>query len=215
LLETLRAALEAPSPDRGRAETVALAQLALDRFARDCDERRAPVSVALLDAWFALGDQLNDPPPAPRLGETWVDLVPTAPVDLGSREELVRFDDWLALVGTLQTFALEELQRFGFPERQHHIVAAFVTEASQPRRETEELVERILERIRMLVPAYAPAARQAQALASRPDPWFEVRFETHARRRRPAIGDRKLVERVLRDLGDAGYSPESPRSSRR
>jgi hypothetical protein len=34
----------------------------------------------------------------------------------------------------------------------------------------------------------------------RDETWFEVCFETHARRPEPAAADRTLVDRVLRDL---------------
>jgi hypothetical protein len=180
-----------------------LAALVLERTVERWDDARVTVSVAALEAWFVLAARLLEPPPAPRLGSRWIELVPTEPIDVESRGELVRFDEWLALVGVLRAFAPDDLDRFGFPEQQHGVFAAFVEDvASRPSHEADELVERILRRIRRFAPAYALAADHArQALAAQDEPWFEVRFETHPRRPEPALSDRTLVDRVLRDLG--------------
>jgi hypothetical protein len=145
---------------------------------------------------------LAEPPPAPGIARTWIELLPTEPVGLGSREEVVRFDEWLALADVLRAFAPEDLERFQFPERQHHVFAAFVIAARESPPETEEPVTQVLYRIRRVAPAYAPAAVQAtQALTTKDEPWFDVRFESHLRRPEPAPIDRILVDRVLRDLG--------------
>jgi hypothetical protein len=202
LLDALAAALNAWLSDRARAEAEALARVALEKLAAKWDDTHAPIPVAALQAWFALAGSVFDPPPAPRLGPTWIDLVPTEAVDLASRSDLVRLDEWLALADLLAFHAPAELERFGFPERQDHVLGRFVMDAAAPAPdETEELVTRILRRISRLVPAYGAAAYDAaEAVAVRPDPWFEVRFETHPRRPEPARSDRRLVERVLRDL---------------
>jgi hypothetical protein len=159
------------------------------------------LAVAALEAWFALASRLPQPPPAPGVARTWIELLPTDRVDLRSREDLVRFDEWLALADVLLAFAPDELERFDFPDRHDPVFAAFVVAATQPPDETEALVAQILSRIRRVAPAYAPAAAQVtHALAAKAEPWFEVRFETHPRRPEPAPTDRNLVERVLRDL---------------
>lgn len=203
LLEALAAALTAAVPYQVSGEAHALARLALERLAAKWDDARAPVSAAALEAWFALAAGVFDSPPAPRLGPSWIDLLPTEPVDLASRRDLVRFDEWLGLAGVLASFAPEELERFGFPRRQDHVFARFVVDASaRPSDETEDLVTRILGRIHRLVPAYGPAVHDAvEAVASQPDPWFDVRFDTHPRRPEPMPSDRLVVQRVLRDLG--------------
>jgi hypothetical protein len=205
LLESLDAALDADLAGRARAEAGAVARLVLERLAAAWDDRHVTLSVATLEAWFAVASQLPEPPTAPELGRTWIELLPTEAVDLGSRAELVRFDEWLALAGVLGAFAPQELERFQFPRQQQDVFAAFVTDATTQRPdEAEELVTRILKRIRRVAPAYAPAAAHATAtlaLAAQDEPWFEVRFETHPRRPEPTPTDRTLVERVLRDLG--------------
>jgi hypothetical protein len=203
LLEALEVALGASMPGRVRAEAQALARLTLEKLAAKWDDARAPVPVAALEGWFTLAARMFEPPPAPRLGPSWIDLLPTEAVDLTSRADLVRFDDWLALADVLASFAPYELERLGFPQRQDHVFARFVLDAAaRAPEETEELVTRILRRIRTLVPAHSPAAHDAVgAVASRPDPWFEVEFETHPRRWEPRLSDQVLVERVLRDLG--------------
>jgi hypothetical protein len=202
LLESLDAALDADLPDRTRVETAALAALALERLAAAWDARHLTLAVAALETWFALASRVPEPPPAPGLARSWIELLPTEPVDLGSREEVVRFDEWLALADVLRAFAPEELERYEFPERQHHVVAAFVIAATKSPPEAEELVTQVLNRIRGVAPAYAPAAVQAtQALTAKGEPWFEVRFETHLPRPEQTPTDRTLVERVLRDLG--------------
>jgi hypothetical protein len=202
LLESLGAALDADLPDRMRAETAALAALTLERLAAAWDARHLTLAVAALEAWFALASRLREPPPAPGVAGTWIELLPTGPVYLGSREEIIRFDEWLALADVLRAFAPEELERFEFPERQRHVFAAFVSAATKPPPEAEDVVTHVLNRIRRVAPAYAPGAvRATRALAAKDEPWFEVRFETHVRRPDPAPSDRTLVERVLRDLG--------------
>jgi hypothetical protein len=200
LLKTLGAALEAELLDRARAEAAALAALTLERLAGTWDDQRATLSVAALAEWFALAALLPEPPRWPRLDRTWIELLPTQPVDIHSREELVRFDDWLALAEILSAFAPHELERLGFPLQYHDVVAAFVSSAESAT-DAQELVTQALTRIRRVAPGYAPEADQAtQALLSQGEPWFDVRFETHPRRREASTSDRTLVERVLRDL---------------
>jgi len=202
LLGSLAAALDADLPSRARAEVAALATLALERLAVAWDNRHVPLAAAALEAWFALASRLSEPPSAPEVARTWIELLPTGPIDLKSREALVRFDEWLALAEVLTAFAPEQFERFAFPERQHQVFAAFVVAATQPPVEAEELVAQILGRIRRVAPAYAPAAAQAtHALEAKDEAWFEVRFETHPRRPEAAPTDRILVERVLSDLG--------------
>lgn len=165
-------------------------------------EGDVPSKLRELEAWFAVACRLPEPRSAPEVARTWIELLPTDPIDIRSREALVRFDEWLALAEVLRAFAPEEIEGFEFPERQHDVFAAFVVAATQPPDEAEELVAQILNRIRRIAPAHAPAAAHAtHALEAKDEPWFEVRFETHPRRRESAPTDRSLVERVLRDLG--------------
>jgi hypothetical protein len=203
LLGALDAALEAELPRTVRAEAHALSRFALEALARLWDERRAALLVGALEAWFALAARVPDPPRSPAVDRTWLELAPTEPVDVGSREELVRFYDWLALADVLHRLAPHELVRFGFPARYEPVIGAFVRRAERGvDDELEALVRLSLRRLRRIAPAYAFDALQARrALAARDDPWFEVRFATHLRIPEPERDDRVLVERVLRDLG--------------
>ncbi|HEV2711774.1 MAG TPA: hypothetical protein VGU26_01655 [Gaiellaceae bacterium] len=202
LLEALGTALAADLSDWARAEAVALAAATLERLARMWDDSRATLSVSVLEAWFALAAGLLEPPRVPSIDRTWIELVPTEPVDPASRLELVRLDEWLALADVLRTYVPHELDRFGFPARYYAVFAAFLAAAERVPEEAEALVSRILRGLRRLAPALDPETEHVtDVLAARNEPWFEVRFETHPRRSEPAFGDRAFVTRVLRDLG--------------
>lgn len=203
LLESLEAALEADLPERARVEAEVLAAFALERLGALWNGGDVTLPVAAIEAWLTVASRLSDPPPAPCVDRLWIELLPTEPVHLRARHELVRFDEWLALADVLRLLAPEELQRFGFPERQHDVLAGFVAASTMCPDDAEELVTQILRRIRRAAPSYAPAAAEAThtlEAKDEPEPWFDVRFETHPRRPEPAPTDRILVERVLRDL---------------
>ena len=201
LLAALEAALNADLPERTRIEAEALATFALERLTALWDSSKHTLPVAALEAWLATASRLSNPPPVPPVAPLWIELLPTQLVHLRSQDELVRFDEWLALADVLRLFAPQELEHFQFPERHHDVLARFVAASAMCPDDTEELVTQILRRIRRVAPAYAPdAAEAAHALAAKEEPWFEVRFETHPQRSEPALADLILVERVLRDL---------------
>jgi hypothetical protein len=202
LLGSLAATLDAELAGNDLTEAEALARLALERVSAAWDARQVPIGVAALEAWLSLAARLEDPPPAPRFAPTWIELLPSSTVDAGSREEVARFDEWLTLAAVLHELAPRELDRFGFPEAQRAVLAAFVAEAASHTPEgSEELVVRVLRRLRRLVPSLSAAAEDATYWLNTPDDrWFEVRFETHTRAPEPAPSDEALVARVLRDL---------------
>jgi hypothetical protein len=203
VLGALDGALAAELLPRARHEAVALARLMLERLAGAWRDRRTALPVGALEAWLSLAARVPDPPPAPDVARTWLELAPVEPVDVGSREELVLFDEWLALAAVLDRFAPQELSRFGFPGRHERIFASFVRDArGEVGDDLEALVTRSLRRLRQVVPELAfEATRSRWALAEKDDPWFDVRFETHTRTPEPVEADRLLVERVLSDLG--------------
>jgi hypothetical protein len=202
VLVALDTALAASLPTHARIEAVALAQLALERLADLWRDRRATLPVAALEAWLALAARVPAPPASPAADRTWLELAQTDRVDVESREELVRFDEWLSLAGVLGRLAPRDLVRFGFPERHDRVFAMFVHDAAgRVSDDLEPLVTHCLRRLRRVAPAYAFDATQARwALAAKDDPWFEVRFETHPRLPEPVPDERVLVERVLHDL---------------
>jgi hypothetical protein len=203
LLEALGAAYESALPDRARAEVTALSTRTLERLAGTWDDQRATIPAAVLAKWFALAALLPEEPDRPRLDRTWIELLPVHAVDITSREELVRFDDWLSLAEILDGFAPRELEHLGFPFQQRAVFAAFIHDAASGSEPAHELLTQILGRIRRVAPGYAPDAdKVTDALVSQgqSEPWFDVRFETHRRQPQAPASDRILVERVLRDL---------------
>jgi hypothetical protein len=201
LLHALGATLDADLEPPARAEANALAVMALERLRRSWDDRHETLSTAEIAAWLALADRIPEPPEPPRFDWTWVELLPTRPIDIRSRHELVRFDDWLALAEVLGTSAPAELERLGFPGGQHDVLSAFVQVAALAETDTPELLTTALARIRRIAPDYARgASRATHALLEVDEPWFDVRFETHTPVAQPSTPDRVLVARVLHDL---------------
>jgi hypothetical protein len=201
LLQTLGATLDSNLDAPARAELNALAVLVLERLERTWDDERGTLSTPALAEWLALAARVPEPPRPPRYERTWVELLPTRPIDIRSRQEVVRFDDWLTLAEILGASAPRELERLGFPQRQRDVLAAFVQVAALADTDTPELLTTTLARIRRIAPEYAGEAAQAtDALLASDQPWFDVRFETHTPHAQSSSSDRGIVERVLQDL---------------
>jgi hypothetical protein len=153
----------------------------------------------------------------PELMTTWIDLAPTASVDVRAHEEIVRFDDWTTLCELLAAHAAETLAAFGFPDRQRDVVEAFVSaaEAADPaalaRAERELLAATVRRLARLGATDVLRAGDVAMRLLAVPE---EPELpEVHTRRRlSPELreileapvfeprSDEALVARVLRDL---------------
>ena len=112
-----------------RRELEHLACSALAAVARRWSRGHSPIPLGSLETWFALADVLGNPPPAPEVAATWIELGPTAPIDVGGQEEVVRFDDWTALCELLNEHTADALARFGFPNEQRNLIDAFVAAA--------------------------------------------------------------------------------------
>jgi hypothetical protein len=194
-----------------------LVEGALSSVARRWSGERAPIAVGVLHWWLRLASSLPDPTPMPELMTTWIDLAPTASVDVRAHEEIVRFDDWTTLCELLAAHAAETLAAFGFPDHQRDVVEAFVSaaEAADPaalaRAERELLAATVRRLARLGATDVLRAGDVAMRLLAVPE---EPELpEVHTRRRlSPELreileapvfeprSDEALVARVLRDL---------------
>jgi hypothetical protein len=211
LLAALAQATDAAREDRTRTEIHALASITLERIRQTWDAAHAPISVSLLDAWLTTASQLPEPPAAPDVTATWIELVPTRTIDLRSPTELHRLEEWGSLVAVLAGSASETLTRFDFPRAQLAFLERLVDEAATLSAEGQELpltrdvLARVLHRLAHL-PALTPVwGVRARAIAATLGP-PEDEPRRVRRRREPMweetkpTQERSIVARVLRDL---------------
>jgi hypothetical protein len=185
-----------------RGELAALAVETLRVVARAWDGSGAPVPPTLLDAWFATAACVADPPAAPQLARTWIELLPTESLDLASPEDVAALDDWVRLVALLSRHARPALAGLGFPERQLATLSALVTRAEAMLDEPPATASLLAEAFRRLaplvpVPLASRSARVAAWIAPLRAP--ELSASRATSRTQPA-GSRRLVARILRDL---------------
>src|SRR4051812_5980832 len=189
LLASLAVSVADPAAARTFGDVQALAHEALRVVARRWDGSGAPVAPTLLDAWFSTAAAVADPPEAPQLARTWIELLPTESLDLASAEDVAAFDDWIRLAAVLPA---EVLADFGFPDAQRatlwNLLEGLETAPSP-------LLAEALRRLGRLVPEFAPAA--SRLVAEAPPSRVGVSSVPPAR---PTSGDRRLVARILRDL---------------
>jgi hypothetical protein len=195
--------------DPVRAEVAALAAVALERLRRAWKARGGPIPVSLVEAWLVTAARLPDRPGAPDLAETWVELVPTAPIDLDSPQELVRLDEWMTLVAVLLEHAESTLTGFGFPAAQLDLLERLVRESEEraaadrsfPARDVLARALRRLAALDVLPQGLAWKARIAAAGLAAPD--APSRSEVRPRESgewSAAPPERTIVARVLSDL---------------
>jgi hypothetical protein len=203
LLASLGEALADEPDGRLHAEAEALAAAALSGVCRSWNAKGAAIPVALLEAWLALAARLSDPPVAPDVTPTWIELLPVEQVDTYAPSELARLDDWLATAEVLAAHAPSTLSEFGFPERQAAILDELVADAAMlgtGARDTDELLARSLRRLARLDPQHAQHALMAVwALVhpTEPEPLPELPYWPP---QPTAPVERSIVARVLRDL---------------
>jgi hypothetical protein len=191
--------LAALAPAAANAEGRALARELLATVARRWDREGAPVSPSLLGAWFDLAAAAGDAPEPPRLGATWIELLPTEVPDPADGPALAAFEDWLRLAATLRAHARPQLHAFGFPERQRAVLtglldaAATALAAGTP---TSPLLASCVERVASLVADESP---YATLLAAQLRP-VELVDAPVRRRARTAPPERSIVARILDEL---------------
>jgi hypothetical protein len=117
---------QAAIPDDERSELDHLAAGVVRMVARHWSRDHKPVPVGLLRSWLELASAVADAPAAPEFAATWIELAPSAPIELDVQEEIARFDDWTTLCELLDEQVPEALTRFGFPARHRHVIEAFV-----------------------------------------------------------------------------------------
>lgn len=203
--------------DGARAELAALASETLERLARTWSDGHTPVAVGLLAAWAALAQTLPELPSAPAavFAESWIELLPTEPIDLSSGPAVAAVDDWLALAELLHAYAPELLDGFGFPAAHRDLLRVVVTAAERLAPQESEPaagVVRLLRRVARLEPRLALEAlaaahrlqRRARPPTVEPEPqWRELSPELERLLDLPLARsgrEQELVARVLRDL---------------
>jgi hypothetical protein len=201
LLAALDAAVEAAPSVSTRHEAEALSVTVLSALRARWNGDRCPVLVALLAFWFALASKLDDPPEAPDVAATWIELMPVDWINPGSESDLRRFDQWLQLAAVLVEHQPDLVaSEFGFPHRHVDVIRSFVddaaavAEAGQP----SATLASCLRRLEQVVPELAAGAlRTAVALERRDEPeeWL-----MRAPRREPPPPERSIVSRILSDL---------------
>lgn len=199
-------------------ELSALVRYSLELVARRWRRANEVVPVGLLASWFdiAATASLTNPIEPPDVVATWVELMPADRVDPCSASDVIRFDEWLALVQVLQERAPDALLPVGFPDRYRSIVGHFVDEVHRMLRDDEpfersDLVANVLMRMQVLPEHFGRAAWAATTLrmmaaegelpflyTPRPiSPELERILDA---RSTPVPSDEALVARVLEDL---------------
>jgi hypothetical protein len=152
-------------------ELQALVRYSLELVSRRWREECEVVPVGLLASWFdiAATASLTEPIERPDIVATWVELLPGDRVDPRVASDVVRFDEWLALVQLLQERAPEALATVGFPERYRSVVGRLVDDVHRMLRTGEALEHRdllagALMRVQVLPEHFGRAAWAATTL---------------------------------------------------
>ena len=169
VLLTLRGALTAAIEPSRKHEARALAEYLLRATARRWDERRQPLPVFLVEAWYALNDSASDPVDPPKLGPTWTELYPgSPPAQELERSELTRADEWLELVQTLARYDPKALGALGFFEQAQELLEHLINAIERTTdADTRPLAESVLARIQELVPDHTNIAHLVITVAQR------------------------------------------------
>jgi hypothetical protein len=165
---------------------------------RRWDTAHAPIAADALVAWFAVAARLDDQPPPPDLAATWIELMPTSPVDVRSPAEVDRVDEWLRVAAALAEHAPALLESFGFPQHER-LLARFADDAVTLVGEGADAPTTLASCLRRIAELLPSERRNAQATAS----LLDLRDEPRPPRDPPsevAAPARSFVERILDDL---------------
>ena len=202
LLGALAAALEAPVEPERRRELAALARTVLNDVRGRLDAGHRPLALAPLEAWFDAAAQLRPPPHPPEVSPTWIELLPDP--DLGDEEEVGRAAEWLGLTELLREHVPDALAALGFPERHAARVVILAEQATARLQAGADgdgaALEAIVDRAHALVPGIPdpPFTPSEWNLNDPTSPWSDPQPDVGAVL--AAQAERRLVERVLRDL---------------
>ncbi len=158
-----------PIQDPARAlEADSLAGYLLGATRRTWDHECQPLPAFLLDAWYALNQQVVSPAHPPSLTATWAELHPgTAMLDQPDPNEIARADERLELAQTLSTHDPKALKALGFFDRAKALLERLILALTQAanNEQLRPLCARVLSRIEELVPELASGAQSAIEIA--------------------------------------------------
>jgi hypothetical protein len=187
----------------GHPEADPLSTAVLEALRRVWDESGSTVSVALLGKWLALDERVTQALRLPMLAPTWIDLLPTESVDIRSRDELRRLDDWIALVRLLREHRPSALDELGYGEDQLRVLQSIVRSfAVRPvDEELRDVAASVLRKLARIAPV---DVRPAVDALERTEPSEIDWWEPHLPRVRPwTRPERTVVARILDDLRPA------------
>jgi hypothetical protein len=209
LLSGLESAVQAEADERTRREATALAESVLELARARVDKRPRPVSLALLESWYALAEAIGGAAPRLNVAATWIELLPTGSLDLGSPEELLRTEDWLRLLAILEVHDPSVLAYLGTPEGTHGVLERLAEAArgltpearATPVGAAQTACAMRLARTRLGAGLRSVAQLEAQEITA----WFAASLdddEELAEELGPMAGEpgRRFVARVLSDL---------------
>ncbi len=200
--------------DRAQAlelDSVAVNLLGATR--RAWDERHGPVTVFLLEAWYAMNARVINRVVAPQLGPTWAELHPgMLLLEHPDPGELARTEEWLGLAEVLSRYDRPVLGALDFFGRDRDLLERLIVTLT--RACTDEalrpLCESVLARIERLVPELSLEARSAREIGrlveglGRKQWWVPEDIATPPSTEPAAAAasefSRRDVDRVLRDL---------------
>jgi hypothetical protein len=206
VLAALAAAHDADLDDVRRAELATVAARALELVERRWDATGEPIPLWALEEWLALAGRLPASPPPPRLGVTWVELLPPERLDDPSPDDLRRVREWLGLAAILESYDPGELAALGFPERYWArfdavLEAAGWNQAAELDPERRALLSDVLDALGRVMPPLRARARWVREGLGR-EPGLDRPGDPPELGPEPQLGAGASwgVQRVLRDL---------------
>jgi hypothetical protein len=192
-------------------EADSLASYLLGATRRTWDHEHQPLPAFLLDAWYALNQQVANAVHPPSLAATWSELRPgSLLLDRPDPDEIARAEEWLELAQTLSTYDPNALKVLGFFDRDKDLLERLIVTLSQvaANEQLRPLSASVLSRIEELVPDLATGAHSAIEIAKlvegleRKRWWVpeDLAAPPSAELATTASFKREDVERVLNDL---------------
>jgi hypothetical protein len=163
VLAALREATSDLSRLAGR-ETRELARIVLRRTATLWDSARAPIPLALLEAWLELGRRLTPRPEPPSLGVTWAELLPARRPHPADRIEVERFADWLTLCELLATYDPLLPKTFGVGSAQVVLAGEFLTEVEDELESISDSADHVIRALELMASVVPGLHRRARHL---------------------------------------------------
>jgi hypothetical protein len=214
VLHAVAGTLAAVDDARQALELENLARNVLAATRRAWVERRRPVPVFLIEAWYALEERVIEWMEPPQLAPTWAELHPGGLLlERPDPAELARTEEWLALAETLRRYDRHALEEFDFFGRDHDLLERLIVTLTRACAEDEDLrgpSEAVLARIERLVPDLAVGAHSALEIGrlaaglGRRRWWVPEDIPAPPSTEPAAASPRRFsrddVDRVLRDL---------------